>query len=343
MTANVEGMINAAVNAFKSGNKSEARTLLERAIEIEEMNEKAWLWLSAVVDTPEEQQTCLENVLVINPNNERAKQGLLSLGVNPDPSPLPADEDPPTATSVQWASDAPAAPPPTDEIPPTASSSASSSFQGQDVSKEEYDDWLDGLNIGGSPAATDDPGAANIANTLAGAGFSQSEFESELDAMFGSEDDDGNDYEDYQPAGVGIITGTDDEDMMTSGPFDTGGLFDDMEFDGEATTAPTPPPTSAPLMSPGAENVDFEDKTPASPSKARTQRQSRPDTVVVDDEQSVGELEPSAYFVFIPDEIKATRLPGEDETYPTLVIIGMVLVVILNIVGIGFLAMQMLS
>jgi hypothetical protein len=84
MTANVDAMVRAGVEAYRAGKRAEARTLLERALELDNYNELAWMWLSAVVDTPEEQRTCLENVVVINPENERAKQGLRSLGVDPD-------------------------------------------------------------------------------------------------------------------------------------------------------------------------------------------------------------------------------------------------------------------
>lgn len=84
MTANVDAMVRAGVEAYRAGKRAEARTLLERAIELDNYNELAWMWLSAVVDSPAEQQTCLENVVVINPENERAKQGLRSLGVDPD-------------------------------------------------------------------------------------------------------------------------------------------------------------------------------------------------------------------------------------------------------------------
>ncbi|MGB7342494.1 MAG: hypothetical protein WBC91_26585 [Phototrophicaceae bacterium] len=83
MSSNVDAMVRAGVDAYRAGNKLEARTLLERAIEIDGYNETAWLWLSAVVETKEEQQTCLENVLIINPDNSRAIQGLKSLGVDP--------------------------------------------------------------------------------------------------------------------------------------------------------------------------------------------------------------------------------------------------------------------
>jgi hypothetical protein len=84
MTANVDAMVRAGVEAYRAGKRAEARTLLERAIELDNYNEMAWMWLSAVVESPEEQLTCLENVVVINPDNERAKQGLRSLGVDPD-------------------------------------------------------------------------------------------------------------------------------------------------------------------------------------------------------------------------------------------------------------------
>jgi hypothetical protein len=49
-------------------------------LEIDQYNEQAWLWLSAVVETPEEQRTCLDNVLTINPNSERAKTGHRHVG-----------------------------------------------------------------------------------------------------------------------------------------------------------------------------------------------------------------------------------------------------------------------
>ena len=65
-----------AKQLYQAGNKAEARTILLAVIEQNERHEEAWLYLSAVTETLEEQQICLENVLAINPNNERAKQGL---------------------------------------------------------------------------------------------------------------------------------------------------------------------------------------------------------------------------------------------------------------------------
>src|SRR6185295_16929048 len=76
MPANVDGMVREGISAYRAGRKDEARALLMRAVEIDQYNEQAWLWLSAVVESVDEQRTCLENVITINPNNERAKQGL---------------------------------------------------------------------------------------------------------------------------------------------------------------------------------------------------------------------------------------------------------------------------
>jgi tetratricopeptide (TPR) repeat protein len=64
------------IAAARAGRRSEARALLMRVVERDERNEQAWLWLSGVVDEPAEVQTCLENVLELNPGNTRARQGL---------------------------------------------------------------------------------------------------------------------------------------------------------------------------------------------------------------------------------------------------------------------------
>jgi hypothetical protein len=79
MTENVEAMIRQAIRAAKAGQKDEARQLLLRVTEIDETNEKAWIWLSGVVETDEDRMTCLENVLIINPGNQDAQRGLRML------------------------------------------------------------------------------------------------------------------------------------------------------------------------------------------------------------------------------------------------------------------------
>ena len=160
MPANVDGMVREGISAYRAGHKEEARTLLLRAVEIDQYNEQAWLWLSAVVETPEEQRTCLENVMTINPNSERAKQGIDMLdqkfGSSPKVSPTQA-EDVMAGTSFTPPPAPPARPPSDDELPSsieweapvTASSSASSNYKVNEPSDKEYDDWVSKLNIGG--------------------------------------------------------------------------------------------------------------------------------------------------------------------------------------------------
>jgi len=79
MTANVDAMVREAIRAYKAGQKAEAHALLLKATELDQMHEQAWMWLSAVVDTPEDQRICLENVIYINPDNENARRGLALL------------------------------------------------------------------------------------------------------------------------------------------------------------------------------------------------------------------------------------------------------------------------
>lgn len=144
MSANVDAMVRAGVDAYRAGNKAEARTLLERAIELDGYNETAWLWLSAVVDTPEEQQTCLENVLVINPVNERARQGLKSLGIDPDSIAGAETSAPAFAEGTFDEYDVP-------------SSSASVEYTGPETSAEEYDNWVGDLNINAPEQSSSEP------------------------------------------------------------------------------------------------------------------------------------------------------------------------------------------
>ncbi|NIT55400.1 MAG: hypothetical protein GWN00_03930 [Aliifodinibius sp.] len=67
------------IKTAKNGDKVTARNILYDLLEKEPRNEAAWIWLSYVVDSAEDRQICLENVLVINPNNQYAQKGLKQL------------------------------------------------------------------------------------------------------------------------------------------------------------------------------------------------------------------------------------------------------------------------
>jgi twitching motility two-component system response regulator PilG len=66
------------IAAAKAGDKALTRRLLREAVYLEPENEVAWLWLAGVAESPQDALVSLERVLEINPNNERAREGLKS-------------------------------------------------------------------------------------------------------------------------------------------------------------------------------------------------------------------------------------------------------------------------
>ena len=79
-------LLKEGIRVLKAGQRERAKTLLMQAIEADEENERAWLWLSGAVETDEERRICLENVLTLNPDHELAQKGLARL------PPVPEDE-----------------------------------------------------------------------------------------------------------------------------------------------------------------------------------------------------------------------------------------------------------
>src|SRR4051794_8251497 len=71
-----DNLLEQGISAALTGRREEARTLLAQVVEADDRNEQAWLWLSGLVEDPEEIRTCLENVLHLNPDNVKAQQGL---------------------------------------------------------------------------------------------------------------------------------------------------------------------------------------------------------------------------------------------------------------------------
>jgi hypothetical protein len=346
MPANVDAMVRAGIQAYRGGKKAEARTLLEKAVELDQYNEQAWMWLSAVVDSPEEQRTCLENVLFINPNNENARNGLKILAPKPDagapqpsptsaPAPQPAPADDPFANASFTAP--PSAPavssPPIKqssgpfsgsalgstpssvewEQPPTATSSPSSTFRPPETSSREYDDWVSGLNLKSDSTSSDESSTS--------AGSSPFADPSEI---FGKDffDDEEEDAAPVPPASP---------DPFMAGPF-TAEAFDLSD----ATPAPpVPQPSTGPLMSPGRDTSTG--KISLAPDDFTT---SGGDLFGPDDDfdVSLDEPDPAEYFQRIPPEIKPNRLPGTKERLSPVMIVGVVVLVVLNL---GVLVMLM--
>jgi WD40 repeat protein len=103
----IDKLLNEATKAARAGQKADARKLLERILSMDDAHEQAWLVLATVVETPRERRICLENVLEINPNNERARQALERLQPSPATGAIqvkkPAETPAPTGGSSQIA------------------------------------------------------------------------------------------------------------------------------------------------------------------------------------------------------------------------------------------------
>ncbi|MBN1878239.1 MAG: hypothetical protein JXA33_28730 [Anaerolineae bacterium] len=70
--------------ALRDGDTERARALLMEVVDRDEHNITAWLWLSRIVEVPEDQLICLENVLVLDPGNVEAQAALDALSIEPD-------------------------------------------------------------------------------------------------------------------------------------------------------------------------------------------------------------------------------------------------------------------
>lgn len=71
--------IQTAIQAARAGRKAEARALLIQIVEIDPQNEMAWMWLSGLVESLEDRIIACENVLTINPANQKVRAYLEEL------------------------------------------------------------------------------------------------------------------------------------------------------------------------------------------------------------------------------------------------------------------------
>ncbi len=284
MAANVDAMVNEGVNAFKAGRKEEARALLLKATELDPYNEQAWLWLSGLMDGPDDQRTCLENVLAINPDNERAKQGLAYLtgttsagNTSPFAAGTPPPSVPPSSapTSVEWgASDSPAMPAAWNRPAPVEPTPAA------------LDDWVSNLNLSANDAPAGGTSAFGNSASLPTA----------VPSPFGDFDV--------------------DDETFGDGPFSASPL--DLGDD-----EPADPPRRSPAPP----------STPRTTPPERRRRQPRDNGSLLRETKAEEKVDTgeSVMFGYIPPEIAATRLPGTHESTPTLLTIGVVIMVLLNL------------
>ncbi len=64
------------VAAARGGQRRVAAGLLTRSVQLDPQSERAWLWLSGVLDDPQQVAFCLNAVLKLNPQNQHAHKGL---------------------------------------------------------------------------------------------------------------------------------------------------------------------------------------------------------------------------------------------------------------------------
>jgi hypothetical protein len=73
----IEQWLEEGIVAAKAGQHQQARFRLLDVVEQDQTNETAWYWLYQVFDRHDDKRVCLENLLIINPNNGWARQELL--------------------------------------------------------------------------------------------------------------------------------------------------------------------------------------------------------------------------------------------------------------------------
>lgn len=69
-------LLRQALAAARANDRPKTRELLQEVTRVESRNESAWQWLAILADSPAEAVAALERVVVINPNNEKAKATL---------------------------------------------------------------------------------------------------------------------------------------------------------------------------------------------------------------------------------------------------------------------------
>lgn len=72
-----------AMDARMSGDLTQAKQLLAQALIQDPHNEGAWMLMSEVVDDVKLKRTCLQRVLLINPENSAANIALMKLDTSP--------------------------------------------------------------------------------------------------------------------------------------------------------------------------------------------------------------------------------------------------------------------
>jgi hypothetical protein len=75
-TPELEALIEEAIVYVNTGETAQGRALLERVLEQDPKNDRAWVWMSACVEGAQQRRICLQQALNANPNNQAALDGM---------------------------------------------------------------------------------------------------------------------------------------------------------------------------------------------------------------------------------------------------------------------------
>jgi hypothetical protein len=81
-TPELEALLEQAIDHVNAGELQEGRALLERVLEQDPRNDRAWVWLSGCVEDPMQRRICLQQALAVNPKNPAALDGMQVLEGN---------------------------------------------------------------------------------------------------------------------------------------------------------------------------------------------------------------------------------------------------------------------
>lgn len=79
MAASLDRWLTEGIAAARAGQAERARENLLQAIDTDQGNVQAWVWLSRIVESPQEREICLENVLALDPGHTGVQAELADL------------------------------------------------------------------------------------------------------------------------------------------------------------------------------------------------------------------------------------------------------------------------
>lgn len=120
-TTELEALLEQAIDHVNAGELEQGRALLERVLEQDPKNDRAWVWLSGCVEEPMQRRICLQQALSVNPNNQAALDGMDAL----DGKLVQASEVPPSLLESRLSAIGMGDRPPTARPAPAASRSPS--------------------------------------------------------------------------------------------------------------------------------------------------------------------------------------------------------------------------